>query len=73
MGPKGNTVDTKVGDFLKGRTVSGGFFGNYKPRKANQELVEKYLNGSLPIDGLITHRIRLDDIRSVGDRSPDMV
>ena len=51
-----------MSDLVMGRTVTGGLFGNYKPRKGNQELVEKYLNGSLPIDGLITHRIRLDDI-----------
>ncbi|CAG2102451.1 unnamed protein product, partial [Medioppia subpectinata] len=62
LGPKGNKVDTKVGDFLMGRSVNGGLFGNYKPRKANQEMVDKYLSGSLPIDGLITHRIRLDEI-----------
>ncbi|CAG2174440.1 unnamed protein product, partial [Oppiella nova] len=62
LGSKGSKIDVKVAELVKGRYVLGGFFGNYKPRKGNQELVEKYLNGSLPIDGLITHRIRLDDI-----------
>ncbi|CAG2168191.1 unnamed protein product, partial [Oppiella nova] len=57
LGSKGSKIDVKVAELVKGRYVLGGFFGNYKPRKGNQELVEKYLNGSLPIDGLITHRI----------------
>lgn len=68
MGPRGSKVEAKVADLLQGRQVLGGFFGNAKPRELNQRLVENYLNGSLPIDDLVSHRISLDQINEGFDR-----
>ena len=57
-----------MADLLNGRQVMGGLYGNQKPRETIQNLVDRYMSGGLPIDGLITDRIRLDDINDGFDR-----
>ena len=62
LGPKGNKVSVTVKDLLTGQTLTGGYFGNTKSRKANQQLVELFCEGKLDITSMITHRISLNDI-----------
>ncbi|CAG2178134.1 unnamed protein product, partial [Oppiella nova] len=62
LGKRGNKVETSVAELLEGRQVAGGYFGNMKPREANQRLVDMMCAGNLKIDSMITHRMRLEDI-----------
>ncbi|CAG2182089.1 unnamed protein product [Oppiella nova] len=62
LGKRGNKVETSVAELLEGRQVAGGYFGNMKPREANQRLVDMMCAGSLKIDSMVTHRMRLEDI-----------
>ncbi|CAG2100505.1 unnamed protein product [Medioppia subpectinata] len=64
LGKRGNAVTTSVAELLEGRHVAGGYFGNMKPREANQRLVDMLCAGELEIKDLITHRIRLEDINA---------
>ncbi|XP_054163243.1 alcohol dehydrogenase class-3 chain L-like [Oppia nitens] len=68
LGARGNKVVASVAELLNGRKVMGAYYGNQKPRKNIENLVDKYISGDLPIDGLITHRIRLDDISEGFDK-----
>jgi S-(hydroxymethyl)glutathione dehydrogenase/alcohol dehydrogenase len=62
LGKRGNKVETSVAELLEGRQVAGGYFGNMKPREANQRLVDMMCAESLKIDSMVTHRMRLEDI-----------
>lgn len=62
LGPRGNTIEVPVADLLTGKTITGGYFGKQKPNKVIPELVKKYMSGKLPIDSLITHRFKLEQI-----------
>ncbi len=62
IGQRGSKVEVPVIQLLMGTTIAGGCGGKQKPREGNQELVEKYVSGKLPIDPLITHRLKLDQI-----------
>jgi Zn-dependent alcohol dehydrogenase len=67
LGPPGNKVEATVSELLFGKTITGGYFGNRKSREANQQLVDKYVAGKLPIDQLITHRFKLEQINDAFD------
>jgi len=67
LGPRGNKVEATVSELLMGKTIVGGYFGNQKSREANQQLVYKYASGKLPVDQLITHRFKLDQINDAFD------
>ncbi|GMJ15213.1 hypothetical protein like AT1G22440 [Hibiscus trionum] len=47
---------------LRGRSVSGCFFGGLKPKSDIPMLAHKYLNKELNLDGFITHQLSLQDI-----------
>jgi S-(hydroxymethyl)glutathione dehydrogenase/alcohol dehydrogenase len=67
LGPRGNKIEVSVSDLLSGKKLLGGYFANQKSRQAVQNLVEKYVSGNLPIDPLITHRFKLDQINEAFD------
>ena len=66
-GLPGTHVKVNQMELLFGKTVLGGTQGRYKLRAADQMLVDMYCSGELPIDPLITHRIKLDDINKAMD------
>ena len=68
LGPPGNKIEVSVAELLMGKCLTGGYFGKYKPRAANQRLVDMHCLGVLPIDDLITHRVTLKDINKAFDR-----
>ena len=67
LGPSGKTLEVKVSDLLNGQKLMGGYFANEKSRKSIENLTEKYVRGELPIDPLITHRFKLDQINEAFD------
>lgn len=46
----------------EGRRLMGSYLGNIKTRSELPQLVDWYMDGKLSLDGLISHRITLDDI-----------
>ena len=67
LAPRGSSVNVGVKELLGGITVVGGYFGQQKSRKAIQQLVDMYVSGKLPIDPLITHRFKLEQINDAFD------
>ncbi len=65
--PRGLKIKVPTLNFLMGQRVSGGLFGNQKPRKAVQDLTDRYVKGELKIDSLISHRFKLDQINEAFD------
>src|SRR5262249_56203206 len=43
------------------RTLKGSYLGSSVPERDIPKLVSRYLDGELPVDRLLTHRIVLDD------------
>ncbi|KAG9457247.1 hypothetical protein H6P81_001755 [Aristolochia fimbriata] len=61
--PHQNAVfKTHPANFLRGRTLKGTFFGNYKPLSDLPSLVEKYLNNELELEKFITHEVPFSKI-----------
>ena len=52
---------------ITGRTVQGGSFGGAKGRTHVPQLAELYRNGELDLDGLVSHRMPLDDVNRAFD------
>jgi Zn-dependent alcohol dehydrogenase len=50
------------------RTVKGSYMGSAVPSRDIPRYVALYRNGQLPVDRLLTHRLRLDDINGGFDR-----
>ena len=48
--------------FLLGKKLTGELFGSFKSRDEVPDLVEKYMDGKLPLDTFITHRLKLEQI-----------
>lgn len=48
--------------FLEERTITGSFFGNYKPRTHLPGLVDLYMSKKLELEKFITHRVNLPEI-----------
>lgn len=51
----GHEIQTRPFQLVTGRSWRGTAFGGYKSRAQVPQLVEKHLNGELPIDHFITH------------------
>ena len=49
---------------LAGRTLKGSLLGNVKMRSQLPQLVDWFMEGSLPLGNLISHRIKLDQINA---------
>ncbi|KAL5558931.1 hypothetical protein UlMin_035142 [Ulmus minor] len=52
---------------LRGRSVTGSFFGGIKPKTDIPLLATKYLNKELNLDGFITHEVTFKDINKAFD------
>lgn len=48
--------------FLMGKKLTGELFGSYKGVDDVPKLVEKYMEGQLPLEKFISHRIKMDEI-----------
>ena len=59
---KGETLDIVPRWLITGRTVQGGSFGGAKGRTHVPQLVRRYMDGELDLDGFVTHRITLDQV-----------
>ncbi|CAG2170303.1 unnamed protein product [Oppiella nova] len=64
---RGQSVSIPAGKLLQGAHVSGGHFGNAKPRELNQRLVDLHCSARLPIEPMITQRLHLDNINKAFD------
>jgi S-(hydroxymethyl)glutathione dehydrogenase/alcohol dehydrogenase len=51
----GHEISTRPFQLVTGRVWKGTAFGGFKSRSQVPQLVERYLNGDLPIDHYITH------------------
>jgi S-(hydroxymethyl)glutathione dehydrogenase/alcohol dehydrogenase len=60
--PKGAELGIPPVMVRYGRVVKGSYFGGVKGRSGLGRFVDLYMDGSLQIDPLITHRLRLDEI-----------
>ena len=54
----GKEISTRPFQLVTGRTWKGTAFGGWKSREAIPRLVERNLNGELPLDHFVTHVIR---------------
>jgi S-(hydroxymethyl)glutathione dehydrogenase/alcohol dehydrogenase len=59
---KGETLDIVPRLLITGRRVAGSSFGGVKGRDQVPRLVERYLNGEIDVDPLISHRLTLDEV-----------
>jgi Zn-dependent alcohol dehydrogenase len=50
------------------RTVKGSYMGSAVPSRDIPRYVALYRNGRLPVDRLLSHRLRLDEINAGFDR-----
>lgn len=50
------------------RTLKGSYLGSSVPRRDVPRFIELYKAGSLPVDGLLSHRLALEDINAGFDR-----
>jgi S-(hydroxymethyl)glutathione dehydrogenase/alcohol dehydrogenase len=61
---RGETLDVVPRYLITGRTIMGASFGGVKSRDQVPQLVDRYVNGDIDVDALISHRTTLDDINT---------
>ncbi len=59
---KGEALSIVPRLLITGRRVQGGSFGGARGRTHVPQLARLYLDGELDLDGLISHRLRLDEV-----------
>jgi S-(hydroxymethyl)glutathione dehydrogenase/alcohol dehydrogenase len=59
---KGETLDIVPRLLITGRRVAGSSFGGVKGREGVPQLVDRYLNGEIDVDPLISHKLTLDEV-----------
>ena len=59
---KGETLDIVPRLLITGRRVAGSSFGGVKGRTQVPQLVERYLNGEIDVEPLISHELTLDEV-----------
>ena len=59
---KGETLDLIPRWLITGRRVAGSSFGGVKGRDQVPLLVQRYLDGEIDVDALVSHRISLDEV-----------
>lgn len=67
VAPNGKPLQLLPIDFEAGRTLKGTFFGCYKSVDSVPKLVDRYVNGEMNFDRLITHSMQLDEINKAFD------
>lgn len=63
----GQPLSLNCYEILRGKTVSGSFFGGLKPKSDIPLLVNKYLNKELDLDKFISHEIKFEEINKAFD------
>jgi S-(hydroxymethyl)glutathione dehydrogenase/alcohol dehydrogenase len=64
---KGEVLEVVPRYLITGRRIAGASFGGAKGRDRVPELVRLYLDGSLDLDSLVSHRMPLDDVNRAFD------
>jgi S-(hydroxymethyl)glutathione dehydrogenase/alcohol dehydrogenase len=59
---KGETLDIVPRLLITGRRVTGSSFGGVKGRTQVPQLVQRWLDGEIDVDALVTNRIPLDEV-----------
>ena len=59
---KGETLDIVPRFLITGRRVTGSSFGGVKGRTQVPQLVDRWLEGEIDVESLISHRLALDEI-----------
>ncbi len=59
---KGETLDIVPRFLITGRRVTGSSFGGVKGRTQVPELVQRWLDGEIDVDALVTARVSLDEV-----------
>ncbi|HET8978554.1 MAG TPA: alcohol dehydrogenase catalytic domain-containing protein [Solirubrobacteraceae bacterium] len=59
---KGETLNVVPRLLITGRRICGSSFGGVKGRDQVPELVQRYLDGDIDVDPLISHKLTLDDV-----------
>ena len=59
---KGETLDIVPRFLITGRRVAGSSFGGVKGRDQVPQLLQRYLDGEIDVDPLISHRMTLDEV-----------
>ena len=59
---KGETLDVIPRLLITGRRVTGSSFGGVKGRTQVPLLVDRWLQGEIDVDSLLSHRLTLDDV-----------
>lgn len=58
VAPAGHEISTRPFQLITGRSWKGTAFGGFKSRTEIPQLVDSFLDGSLPIDHFITHNFQ---------------
>lgn len=58
VAPAGHEISTRPFQLITGRQWKGTAFGGFKSRTQVPQLVDQYLDGKLPIDHFVTHRLK---------------
>ena len=53
----GHEISTRPFQLVTGRTWKGTAFGGFKSRRDIPKLVQRYIDGKLPVDHFITHTL----------------
>ena len=59
---KGETLDVIPRFLITGRRIAGSSFGGVKGRDQVPVFVERYLDGEIDVDALISHKLTLDEV-----------
>jgi S-(hydroxymethyl)glutathione dehydrogenase / alcohol dehydrogenase len=59
---KGETLEVVPRLLITGRRVTGSSFGGVKGRTQVPQLVERWLQGEIDVESLLSHRLRLDEV-----------
>jgi S-(hydroxymethyl)glutathione dehydrogenase/alcohol dehydrogenase len=59
---KGETLDIVPRLLITGRRVAGSSFGGVKGRSQVPQLVERWLQGEIDVESLLSHRLTLDEV-----------
>ena len=59
---KGETLDVIPRWLIQGRRIAGSSFGGVKGRDQVPQLVQRFLDGEIDVDPLVSHRLSLDEV-----------
>jgi S-(hydroxymethyl)glutathione dehydrogenase/alcohol dehydrogenase len=59
---KGETLDIVPRYLITGRRVAGSSFGGVKGRDQVPQYVQRWLDGEIDVDALVSHRLTLDEV-----------